>query len=464
MTNLDPPVPSHRQRQIGIAAGVAGLLANPWILGALLAPDGSIDGEARVRLILLVDVVLVLSGVALAWRWPRRALRPFVPNAFAAAALVAALSLSLVGVVWGITAYRGAHRHTMSPEGERAPTPAERQWAETFVERSLQSARDHGWFDFEKAQADGFELQWGDREHYFNRSFLFDDRILDPDRPEFLMYRDTPRGKLLMGFMFYGRTVEEVGPRPGGSLASWHFHPWGPRGYCAEKGVLVVSRPDDSRRCAEGEFVTRSAEMLHVWFVDHPLGPYADAMLFPDDSGGWDVTLLHPAAVHFAVALLVVAVLLDLLGKIFGRAAFHSAAFVNLTFAAFFAVVTVAAGMAAEVRLLISHDVHQVLDTHKLLGFSTCAAVVVLLGWRLALRGAFPIRSSILYLVFAIGTAGLATAASAFGAELVYVHGVAVKAIDRFALQRLERTVFGDPDGTEGTAAPPPGASAHGHE
>ena len=52
-----------------------------------------------------------------------------------------------------------------------------------------------------------------------------------PDRPEFLMYRDTPSGKLLMGFMFFTRTLEERGPQPGGSLAPWHFHPWGTRGY-----------------------------------------------------------------------------------------------------------------------------------------------------------------------------------------------------------------------------------------
>src|SRR5436305_5731561 len=55
--------------------------------------------------------------------------------------------------------------------------------------------------------SDGFELQWGDREHYVKREFAFDDKILDPDRPEFLMYRDTPRGKLLMGFMFFTRNL-----------------------------------------------------------------------------------------------------------------------------------------------------------------------------------------------------------------------------------------------------------------
>jgi uncharacterized membrane protein len=451
----DRLIHARRERVVGLAVLSAGLLSNPWLLGALFAPDGSIDGEARVRLILLVNVFLALSGIALVWTWPRRALRTFIPNRLAAAGFVAALSLLLVGGWWGITAYRGAHHHTAATADMPPPTAAERQWAETFVERCRRAARARGWFDFEKARADGFEQQWDDRAHYFNREFLFDDQLLDPERPEFLMYRDTPRGKLLIGFMFYTRSVAEVGPRPGGSLASWHFHPWGGRGYCAEKGLLVVSRPDEHGGCARGEFVNRSAEMLHVWFVDHPLGSYADAMVFPADSSTWDVTMLHPIAVHFSVALLIIAVLLDLVGRLARKPALHSAAFINLSFAAIFAVVTVAAGMAAEVRLLISHAVHEVLDTHKLLGFATCAAIIGMSAWRLALRGAFPIKAGMLYLVLAVGTASLATAASFFGAELVYGHGVGVKAIDRFALERLERTVFGD-SGDEDM-------STHGH-
>ncbi len=436
----------NRQRRLGVALLAVGLLANPWIIGALFAPDGSIDGEARIRWIILADTFLTLSGVALLWTWPRSVLREFIPNAVAATALVVAVSLGLVGTWWGITAYRGAHHHTMDMSSMTPPTPAERAWADSFVQRCLQSARDHGWFNFEQAKADGFALQWGDREHYYNRSFLFDDQILDPDRPEFLMYRDTPKGKLLMGFMFYARSVDEVGPRPAGSLASWHFHPWGPRGYCAEKGLLVVSRPDYDGHCAQGVFVTRSAEMLHVWFVDHPLGPFASAMLFPDSTSAFDITLLHPAAVHFAVALLIIAVLLDVLGAVFRKPALHSAAFFNLLFAGLFSVVTVGAGMAAEIRLLISPETHQILDTHKLLGFSTLGGVMLLLVWRLGLRGRFPRRAAIVYLAAAITTAGLATATGYFGAELVYVRGVAVQAIDRIALERLERSVFGDTD------------------
>ena len=303
------------QRRTGIALLLIGVVANPFVLGMLLAPDGSIDGEARVRLIYLFDVFWALSGIALLWHGPRRWLREFIPNVFAATALVAVLSASIVGTWWGISAYRGAHHHTVDMSHMEPPTTEQRQWADEFVARSWEAARRHGWLDFEKAKADGFEPLWGDREHYQKREFLFDDRILDPDRPEFLMYRATPRGKLLVGFMYFTRSLEEQGPQPGGSLAPWHYHPWNGRGYCAEGGILPVSRPDGQGRCPKGEHVSRSAEMLHVWFVDHPLGPFADAMLFPDSLSVVDPTLIHPMVVHFAVALLIVAVFLDLYGN-----------------------------------------------------------------------------------------------------------------------------------------------------
>ncbi len=449
------------QRSAGVALLLAGLVASPPILGMLFAPDGSIDGEARVRLIYLFDLFCVLSGIALLWQRPRAWLSTSVLHLLAATALIAVLSSSIVGTWWGITAYRGAHHHTMDMSHMEPPTAEQQQWADDFVARSWESARRHGWFDFEKAKADGFELLWSDREHYQKREFIFDDRILDPDRPEFLMYRDTPRGKLLVGFMFFTRTLEEHGPTPGGSLASWHYHPWTGRGYCAEGSILPVSRPDGQGRCPQGAHVARSAEMLHVWFVDHPLGPFADAMLFPDSSSVVDPTLIHPMVVHFAVALLIVAVLLDLLGKATATESLHAAAFINLIFAGVFALATVTAGMLAEVRLLIAPDVHQVLDTHKLLGFSACAGIVLLLAWRLTQRGRFPKRGGLVYLSIGLLVAGLTGGAGYFGSELVYVNGVAVQAIDRHALERHQRVVFGR-TANEDVAGSAPKAHVHG--
>src|SRR6188474_1695977 len=138
------------QRRAGLALLLMGILANPVLLGALLPPDGSIDGEARVRLIYLFDVFFALSGIALLWHGPRRWLREFIPNPFAATALIAVVSAAIVGTWWGIAAYRGAHHHTMDMSQMEPPSSEQRQWADDFVARSWESARRHGWLDFEK--------------------------------------------------------------------------------------------------------------------------------------------------------------------------------------------------------------------------------------------------------------------------------------------------------------------------
>ena len=92
-------------------------------------------------------------------------------------------------------------------------TPEHRAAARRLIERCEQAVRKHGWEDYEKGRADGFEPLPKDGRHYYNTDYLFDDRVLDPERPEFLMYYDTPEGERLVGFMFYVATQADRGPR-----------------------------------------------------------------------------------------------------------------------------------------------------------------------------------------------------------------------------------------------------------
>lgn len=46
--------------------------------------------------------------------------------------------------------------------------------------------------------------------------FLLDDRTLDPDRPEFVMYFPTPDGMVLTGMMFLVGSQDAWGPQVGG--------------------------------------------------------------------------------------------------------------------------------------------------------------------------------------------------------------------------------------------------------
>jgi len=95
-----------------------------------------------------------------------------------------------------------------------------------------------------------------------------------------------------------------------------------------------------------------------------------------------------------------------------------------------------------------------VLDTHKLLGFSGFAGILLLAAWRLAARGRFP-RFGAIYLAAGLATTGAVLGAGYIGAQLVYDRGLAVQAIDRQALERYERGVYGG-EGPLATGAPAP--------
>ena len=111
--------------------------------------------------------------------------------------------------------------------------------------------------------------------------YLTDGRVLDPERPEFLMYYETEAGERLAGFMFYQESHYAHGPQFGGPLTVWHYHIL--RAPMCWHGGLPVDPPTPQGICELGTAEIRTPEMLHVWFVEHPEGDYATSMgLTPD--------------------------------------------------------------------------------------------------------------------------------------------------------------------------------------
>lgn len=175
---------------------------------------------------------------------------------------------------------QGQRVYEVTRFGDREPTPAQRAAAEDLLARSRASAEKHGWFDFEKAQADGYTLLKGDHAHYVNREYIEDDRVLDPDHPEYLMFYEGKSGQTLVAFMYVVPGTEAEGPQVGGNLTKWHYHLWS-RPMCMLEGGKMILGPAEDGKCVEGEPSQRSPEMLHVWFIDHPSGPFASQMHLP---------------------------------------------------------------------------------------------------------------------------------------------------------------------------------------
>jgi len=128
--------------------------------------------------------------------------------------------------------------------------------------------------DFEAAAADGYVQAtsfafYGPRAaHFFNPAYTRDGDLLDPRRPETLMYLKRDDGTLeLLGVMYTAPAGR--GPAVGGPLTPWHAHP----DLCGARGGLVLMNPDGA--CPPGAFPL-DFEMLHVWLTDVPGGPFAD--------------------------------------------------------------------------------------------------------------------------------------------------------------------------------------------
>jgi len=159
------------------------------------------------------------------------------------------------------------------------PTPEQKAAADELVRRSWQAAKDKGWLDYDKGIQDGFKQF--DETHYENEEFIHDGKVLDAQRPEYLMYHETSEGKKLAGFMFLTNDQYEHGPQIGGPLTVWHYHIWEEPG-CIH-GSSAVKPVGADCLCPMAELSKKSREMMHVWFVDHPDGPFATGMTLPEE-------------------------------------------------------------------------------------------------------------------------------------------------------------------------------------
>jgi hypothetical protein len=129
------------------------------------------------------------------------------------------------------------------------------------------------------AEADGYR-SIGDGitgyEHFVNWGYIDDDKILDPDHPESLVYRVENGERHLEAAMFMltrADTLDTV-PDLGGRLVQWHIHdnlcytadPEAPR-------VAGLTQPDGT--CRPPLVKKDEVPMVHVWIVPHPCGPFA---------------------------------------------------------------------------------------------------------------------------------------------------------------------------------------------
>ena len=158
--------------------------------------------------------------------------------------------------------------------GVEGVTPEQQAAAENLVAVTL--LRLPQWADPAHAEANGFR-SIGDgftgTEHLVNQAFMSDDVILDPDRPESLVYDTRNGGRRLVAAMYMvqrGLPLEQV-PDIGGKLMQWHTH----ENLCYNAEGKVRGITDAAGNCPAGLVKPVPTPMIHVWIESHQCGPFA---------------------------------------------------------------------------------------------------------------------------------------------------------------------------------------------
>jgi len=113
-------------------------------------------------------------------------------------------------------------------------------------------------------------------EHYVNWKYVNDRHILDPQRPESIVFEHHDGEQVAVAAMYslpIGSTFADV-PDVGGALTQWHVH----RNLCLtndpeQKIILRFTASDGS--CPTGTSKASNTPMLHVWTEPNPCGPFA---------------------------------------------------------------------------------------------------------------------------------------------------------------------------------------------
>jgi len=134
---------------------------------------------------------------------------------------------------------------------------------------------------------------------------------------------------------------------------------------------------------------------------------------------------LHPFLVHFAVGLLLLAPLADVLGLLFRREALLYTGRWTTLLGTSFGVLAMLSGFGAQ-AVLGAHSAagEALLQLHGRLAWVAMGAWVPVAGWRAASKLALPLRARTLYLAAAFTAAAVLAAESILGGALVYRHGL----------------------------------------
>jgi len=236
-----------------------------WIIAGWESPD---QVGIACKLIELVALGLVMRLANPTRRtWPRRLWRA---TAFPVMACVTTLGIWVGGLAHpdALHAHAGA---LLQPVADVATPGQQAAAAQLLADTRASIAR---YQDPAAAIAAGFKpgpvSSAEPLRHFQNAANA--NAVLDPKRPQALVYAQTTHGLQLIGAMYQMRRAGQWGPDPGGPLTQWHQH----EGICFSPFGFEFSFETPFWTCPVGSTSITTPPMLHVWIIDNGKnGPFA---------------------------------------------------------------------------------------------------------------------------------------------------------------------------------------------
>jgi uncharacterized membrane protein len=188
---------------------------------------------------------------------------------------------------------------------------------------------------------------------------------------------------------------------------------------------------------------------------------------------GYDWARLHAALNDLPTALLLTAVLFDLMALIAKRPGFRQVSFWTLVVGALGGAAAVISGLQAEDHIEHGEAVHRVMETHEELALITLGVFGVLALWRIVRERRMGSLERSLVLLLSLGGLGVLLATANYGGRLVFDHAAAISSTV-LQTELEERTEghqheAGEAVMSDSTKAPaaghvdPPGTPPHTH-
>ena len=253
----------------------ASMLQIATLLGYLVFVAAGFDTPDQVA---LATKLLELTALGLVLVPVRGEGRPR-DRAWYWAALATGLPLLTIfsgATIWGIDLSTGDARHVhvgaVLQATNEVPTPEqEAAAAELYAETKAALVPYQDWHLAWKAGYRPGGPSNLPSTHWMNDAYVKAGYLMDPQRPQGLVYANTRRGPVLIGAMFQMQHIGQFGPDPGGPLTAWHQH----ENICVTPLGLEFSLMTPFATCPVGSIDISVAPMLHVWIVNNPTGPFA---------------------------------------------------------------------------------------------------------------------------------------------------------------------------------------------